>query len=47
VRIETIDLNFLGAEEIIASFLLLGNSSAALVETGPTTCLDSRDRAPE
>jgi glyoxylase-like metal-dependent hydrolase (beta-lactamase superfamily II) len=34
-------LNFLGAEEIIASFLLLGEDSAAIVETGPTTCLDS------
>jgi hypothetical protein len=32
MRIETIDLNFLGAEEIIASFLLLGDGSAALVE---------------
>jgi glyoxylase-like metal-dependent hydrolase (beta-lactamase superfamily II) len=41
MRIETIDLNFLGTEEIIASFLLLGDESAALVETGPTTCLDS------
>src|SRR5215213_2658310 len=41
MRIETIDLNFLGAEEIIASFLLLGEDSAALIETGPTTCLAS------
>lgn len=41
MRIETIDLNFLGSEEVIASFLLLGEGSAALVETGPTTCLDS------
>jgi hypothetical protein len=41
MRIETIDLNFLGAEEVIASYLLLGADSAALVETGPTTCLDS------
>ncbi|MDF2703193.1 MAG: beta-lactamase-like protein [Rubrobacteraceae bacterium] len=41
MRIETIDLNFLGAEEIIASFLLLGDGSAAIVETGPATCLDS------
>jgi hypothetical protein len=31
MRIETIDLKFLGAKEIIASFLLLGDSSAALV----------------
>ena len=41
MRIETIDLNFLGAEEIIASFLLLGDDSAAVVETGPTTCFES------
>jgi glyoxylase-like metal-dependent hydrolase (beta-lactamase superfamily II) len=42
MRIETIDLNFLGAEEIIASFLLLGDDgSAAIVETGPATCLES------
>jgi len=41
MRIEIVDLNFLGAEEIIASFLLLGEDSAAIVETGPTTCLDS------
>ena len=41
MRTETIDLNFLGTEHVIASFLLLGDGSAALVETGPTTCLDS------
>jgi glyoxylase-like metal-dependent hydrolase (beta-lactamase superfamily II) len=41
MRVETIDLNFLGAEEIIASFLLLGDGSAAIVETGPASCLDS------
>lgn len=41
MRIETVDLNFLGAEEIIASFLLLGDEAAAIVETGPATCLDS------
>jgi glyoxylase-like metal-dependent hydrolase (beta-lactamase superfamily II) len=41
MRIETIDLNFLGAGEIIASFLLLGDDSAALIETGPATCLKS------
>jgi hypothetical protein len=29
MRIETIDLNFLGAEEIIASFLLLSDDSTA------------------
>ena len=41
MKIETIDLGFMGAEEIIASFLLTGDSSAAIVETGPTTCLDN------
>lgn len=41
MRIQTVDLNFLGNEEIIGSFLLTGDDSAALVETGPTTCLDS------
>ncbi len=41
MRIETIDLNFLGAREIIATFLLVGDDAAAIVETGPATCLDS------
>ena len=40
MRVETIDLNFLGTERVIASFLLLGGGSAAVVETGPTTCLE-------
>lgn len=40
MRIETIDLNFMGTEQVIASFLLLGDDAAALVETGPTTCLE-------
>ncbi|WP_053057820.1 MBL fold metallo-hydrolase [Rubrobacter aplysinae] len=35
------DLNFLGSEEIIGSFLLTGEESAALIETGPTTCLEA------
>jgi glyoxylase-like metal-dependent hydrolase (beta-lactamase superfamily II) len=39
MRIETVDLTFMGTEHVIASFLLLGDDSAALVETGPTTCL--------
>jgi glyoxylase-like metal-dependent hydrolase (beta-lactamase superfamily II) len=54
MEIETIDLGFMGTEEIIASFLLTGEDSAALVETGPTTCVENlmqglRDRgvAPE
>jgi glyoxylase-like metal-dependent hydrolase (beta-lactamase superfamily II) len=43
VRIETVDLDFLGTEGVIASFFLLGSSgsSVAIVETGPATCLDS------
>ncbi len=40
MKIETIDLNFMGTGQVIASFLLLGDESSALVETGPTTCLD-------
>ena len=42
MKIETIDLDFMDREQIIASFLLLAGdgTSAALVETGPTTCLD-------
>lgn len=39
MKVETIDLNFLGTEQVIASFLLIGEGSAAIVETGPTTCL--------
>ena len=40
MRVETIDLNFLGTEKVIATFLLLGGNSAAIVETGPTSCLE-------
>jgi glyoxylase-like metal-dependent hydrolase (beta-lactamase superfamily II) len=40
MRIVTVDLNFMGTEHVIASFVLLGDDSAALVETGPTTCLE-------
>ena len=42
MKIETIDLDFMGTEQVIASFLLLDErgASAALIETGPTTCLD-------
>jgi glyoxylase-like metal-dependent hydrolase (beta-lactamase superfamily II) len=39
MKIETIDLDFMGTEQVIASYLLLGEDGAALVETGPTTCL--------
>ena len=41
MKIETVDLGFMGTEEIIASFLLIGEGSAALVETGPTTCIEN------
>jgi len=40
MRVETIDLNFMGTKEVIASFLLLGSDSAAIVETGPTSSLE-------
>ena len=40
MEIEILDLDFMGTEHVIASFLLLGEGSAALVETGPTTCLE-------
>jgi len=40
MEIEIVDLDFMGTEHVIASFLLLGEGSAALVETGPTTCLE-------
>lgn len=40
MKIETIDLDFMETERVIASYLLLGDDDAALVETGPTTCLD-------
>ena len=42
MEIRTIDLNFMGTAQVVASFLLLDEDggSAAIVETGPTTCLD-------
>jgi glyoxylase-like metal-dependent hydrolase (beta-lactamase superfamily II) len=42
MQIETIDLDFMDTGQVIASYLLLGEdgTSAALVETGPTNCLD-------
>ncbi|HJQ28568.1 MAG TPA: MBL fold metallo-hydrolase [Rubrobacter sp.] len=40
MKIETVDLDFMGTEQVIASYLLLGGDGVALVETGPTTCLD-------
>src|SRR5919112_295468 len=47
MKIETIDLGFMGTEGIIATFLLMGEGSAAIVETGPTTCLDNLMRGLE
>ena len=41
MKAEPIDLDFMGAGEVTAAFLLLGGSSAALVETGPSTSLES------
>src|SRR3712207_6566165 len=42
MKIEIIDLDFMDTGRVIASFLLLGDDgvSAALVETGPTSCLE-------
>ena len=39
--IQTIDLSFSGAREVIASYLVRGESSAVIVETGPGSTLDS------
>lgn len=42
MEITTMDLNFMGEEAVIGSFLLTGESGeAAIVETGPATCLDA------
>ncbi len=41
MEIESMDLGFMETEEIIASFLLMGEGSAAIVETGPTTCVEN------
>src|ERR687889_120636 len=42
MKIEIIDLDFMNRGQVIASFLLLADdgSSAAIVEAGPTTCLE-------
>ena len=40
MRIETVDLNFMDTDRVIASFVLLGDAAAAIVETGPTTSLE-------
>ena len=41
MKIEIIDLRFMDTEEIIASFLLTGEGPTAIVETGPTTCIEN------
>jgi glyoxylase-like metal-dependent hydrolase (beta-lactamase superfamily II) len=41
MKTEIIDLRFMDTEEIIASFLLGGNGPTAIVETGPTTCIEN------
>ncbi len=41
MKIETIDLGFMGTEGIIASFLLTGDGPVAIVETGPTSCIEN------
>src|ERR687884_1198027 len=47
MKIETMDLGFMDTEEIIASFVLTGEGSAAIVETGPTTCIENLMRGLE
>lgn len=41
MKIEVMDLGFLEEAGIVASFLLKGDSSAAIVETGPTSCMEN------
>ncbi len=47
MKIETIDLGFMETKEIIASFLLTGEGPAAMIETGPTTCIENLMRGLE
>jgi glyoxylase-like metal-dependent hydrolase (beta-lactamase superfamily II) len=47
MKIETVDLGFMDTEEIIASFLLTGEGSTAIIETGPTTCIENLMRGLE
>ncbi len=41
VRIDVLDLEFQGTPHVIAAFLLRGPRGAALIETGPSTTLDT------
>jgi glyoxylase-like metal-dependent hydrolase (beta-lactamase superfamily II) len=47
MKIETMDLKFMDTEEIIASFLLTGEGPTAIIETGPTTCIENLMRGLE
>ena len=47
MKIETMDLRFMDTEEIIASFLLTGEGPTAIIETGPTTCIENLMRGLE
>jgi glyoxylase-like metal-dependent hydrolase (beta-lactamase superfamily II) len=47
MKIETVDLGFMDTEEIIASFLLTGEGPTAIIETGPTTCIENLIRGLE
>ena len=47
MKIETMDLDFMGTEGIIASFLLSGGGTAAIIETGPANCIESLMRGIE
>ncbi|MDQ3921779.1 MAG: MBL fold metallo-hydrolase [Actinomycetota bacterium] len=47
MKIETMDLKFMDTKEIIASFLLTGEGSVAIIETGPTTCIENLMRGLE
>jgi glyoxylase-like metal-dependent hydrolase (beta-lactamase superfamily II) len=41
MKVDKLDLGFLGREGLIGAFLLRGEESAALVETGPTSTLEN------
>ena len=47
MKIETMDLKFMNTEEIIASLLLTGEGPTAIIETGPTTCIENLMRGLE
>ncbi|CAA9449116.1 MAG: MBL-fold metallo-hydrolase superfamily [uncultured Rubrobacteraceae bacterium] len=47
MKVETMDLDFMGTEGIIASFLLTGGGTAAIIETGPANCIESLMRGIE